>query len=180
MANKAFISIVTKYSNFVDVFSPKLASELPEHTGINDHAIKLVNNEKSPYGPIYSLGPVEFKTLKTYIKTNLANGFIRPSKSLVGAPILLSKKPNASLWLCVNYQRFNKLTIKNQYLLLLVKKFLDWLAQARRFTQLDLSNVYYQMIICKRDEWKTSFQTGYSQFEYQIMFFGLTNALATF
>ena len=87
----------TKYSNFADVFFPEFASELPEHTEINDHVIKLVDDWQTPYEPIYSLGPVELKILKTYIETNLKNGLIRTSKSPAGALILFDKKLNGSL-----------------------------------------------------------------------------------
>ena len=97
VANEAPTSIPTEYSDFADVFSPELASELPEHTGINDHAIELVDDWQPPYGPIYSLGPVELEILKTYIETNLKNGFIRPSKSLTEALILFDKKSDGSL-----------------------------------------------------------------------------------
>ena len=97
MANEAPTSILTIYFDFADIFSPELASKLPKHTGINDHALKLVDNWQPPYGPIYSLGLVELETLKTYIKTNIANGFIRLSKSLAEAPILFDKKPDGSL-----------------------------------------------------------------------------------
>ena len=58
---------------------------------------------QSLYSPIYSLGPIEFKTLKAYIENNLANGFIRPSKYLAGALILFDKKPDGSLRLYINY-----------------------------------------------------------------------------
>ena len=80
--------ILTEYSNFSNIFSSDSAAKLPEHTRINDHPINLLHNKQPPYGRIYSLGPVELEMLKTYIKANLANGFIRPSKSFAGAPIL--------------------------------------------------------------------------------------------
>ena len=70
---------------------------------INKHIIKLQEDKQPSYGPIYSLGPVELETLKTYIKTNLANSFIWPSKSLARAPILFVQKPDSSLHLYVNY-----------------------------------------------------------------------------
>ena len=133
-----------------------------------------------PYGPFYSLGPVELETLKTYIETNLANGFIRSFKSPAKAPFLFDKKPDDSLRLCVDYWGLNNLTIKNQYLLLLVGKSLDRLGQAQQFTQLDLISAYYRMRICKGDKWKTAFRTRYGHFEYQVMSFGLTNALIIF
>ena len=127
VTNKALTTIPTKYSNFADIFFSELASELPEHTKINDHAIELVDDWQSPYGPIYSLGPVELETLKTYIEINLANGFIRLFKSPAGTPILFDKKTNSSFQLYVDYRELNNLTIKNQYLLLLVEESLDWL-----------------------------------------------------
>ena len=111
------VTVPTEYSDFANVFLEKLANVLPEWTGANEHLIKLEKGKQPAYGPIYSLGPVEFKILKTYIKTNLANGFIRASKSPASAPILFVRKPNGSLCLCVNYQRFNNLIIKNRYLL---------------------------------------------------------------
>ena len=80
------VQIPSEYSDFSDVFSEERASILPEATELNQHAIELQEGQQPPYGPIYSLGPVELKMLKTYIETNLANGFIRPSKSPASAP----------------------------------------------------------------------------------------------
>ena len=97
------VKIPTDYSDFSDVFSEEKASVLPEITDLNQHAIELQEGQQPPYGPIYSLGPVELETLKTYIETNLANGFIWPSKSPAGAPILFVRKPDSSLRLYVNY-----------------------------------------------------------------------------
>ncbi len=115
----------SEYADFADVFPSKLAIELPEHTGINDHAIELVDDQQSLYGPIYSLGPVERETLKAYIENNLANDFIRPSKSPARAPILFDKKPDSRLRLCVDYRGLNNLTIKNWYVLPLVVESLN-------------------------------------------------------
>ena len=92
---------------------------------MNEHAIKLEESKQPPFRPIYSLGPVELETLKTYIETNLANGFIRPSKSPVRAPILFDRKPDESLRLCVDYRGLNNITIKNRYLLPLIGESLD-------------------------------------------------------
>ena len=81
------VKIPTKYSNFSDVFSEKKTLVLLRLIKLNQHAIKLQDSQQLLYGPIYSLGPVELKTLKTYIKANLANGFIWPLKLPTGAPI---------------------------------------------------------------------------------------------
>ena len=77
---------------------------------------------------------MELETLKIYIKTYLKTGFIWPSKSPAGALILFNKKSDGSLWLCVNYQGLNNLTIKNRYLLPLIERALDWLGKAKQFT----------------------------------------------
>ncbi len=111
--DKAPTKIPTEYSDYADVFSSDLAIELPENTGMNEHASELIESKQPPYGPIYALNLVELETLKTYIKTYFKTGFIRPSKSLAGAPILFDKKPDGSLCLCVDYRGLNNLTIKN-------------------------------------------------------------------
>ena len=135
--------IPAEYSDFSDVFSSDSAAELPEHTRINDHLINLLDDKQPRYGPIYSLGPVELETLKTYIKANLASGFIRPSKFSADAPILFVQKKDDSLHLYIDFQGFNNLTIKNCYPLPLIDKSLDCIGCAKRFTQLDLTNAYH-------------------------------------
>ena len=147
---------------------------------MNEYTIELEEGKQPLFGPIYSLGPIELETLKTYIKTNLANGFIRPSKSLAGVPILFDWKLNGSLRLCVDCRSLNNITIKNRYPLPLIGESLDRLGRAKRFTQLDLTNAYHRMRIREGDEWKTAFRTRYGHFEYQVMPFGLSNAPATF
>ena len=132
--DEAPTEVPAEYSDYSDVFSAENAAELPENTGMNEHAIKLEEGKQPPFGPIYSLGSGELETLKTYIEINLANGFIRPFKSLVGAPILFDQKPDRSFRLCVDYRGLNNITIKNQYLLSLIGESLDRLGRARRFT----------------------------------------------
>lgn len=82
------VTVLVEYLNFAEVFSEKWATKLSKHFDLNKHLINLKLNKQPPYGPIYSLGLVELKTLKTYIETNLINSFIRPSKSPAGALIL--------------------------------------------------------------------------------------------
>ena len=149
--------ILAKYSDFSNVFSSDSAAELPEHTRIHDHPINLLSDKQPPYSPIYSLGPIELETLKTYIKANLASGFIKPSKFPASTLILFVQKKNGSLRLCVDYQGLNNLTIKNCYPLPLIGESLDHLGNAKRFTQLDLTNKYHRMRIWEGDEWKTAF-----------------------
>lgn len=70
---------------------------------MNDYIIKLENYKQSLFSPIYSLELVELKTLKTYIKTNLANNFIQLFKFFIGVFILFNQKHNSSFCLCVDY-----------------------------------------------------------------------------
>ena len=172
--------MLTEYLDFANVFLEKSANVLPEQTKAIEHAIKLGEGKQPSYGAIYSLGSVELETLKTYIETNLANNFIRASKSPVSAQILFVRKRNGSFRLWINYQGLNNLTIKNRYPLLLIGESLDRLGWAKQFTQPNLTSAYHQMGIKEGDEWKTAFQTWYGHFEYQVMPFGSFNASASF
>ena len=73
--------------------------------------------------------------------------------------ILFDHKSDGFLRLCVDYQGLNNFTIKNRYLLPLIRESLDKLKRAKQFTQLDLTSAYHQMRICNGDEWKTAFRT---------------------
>ena len=137
------VKIPTKYSDFSNVISEEKTLILPEVIELNQHAIELQEGQQLFYRPIYNLGPIELKTLKTYIKTNLANSFIQPLKSPASALILFVRKLDGSFHLCVDYRGFNNRIIKNRYLLLLIGELLDRLGQTKRFTQLDLTNAYY-------------------------------------
>ena len=111
--NKTSTKIPAEYSNNSDAFLAENAAKLAKYTGINEHAIKLEEGKRALFGLIYSLGPVELEILKTYIKTNLVNGFICPFKSLIGALILFDRKPNRNFCLCIDYWGLNNIIIKN-------------------------------------------------------------------
>ena len=123
--DEAPTEVPAEYSNYSNVFSAENAAELLENIGMNEHAIKLEESKQPLFGPIYNLGPIELEILKTYIKTNLANGFIRPSKFPIGAPIFFDRKPDRSLYFCMDYWGLNNITIKNRYPLPLIGESLD-------------------------------------------------------
>lgn len=89
------MKFAAKYFEYINVFSFDLVIKLLENTEINKYAIELINSKQSPYKLIYTLNPVDLETLKTYIKTYLKTGFIRPFKSLTGTFILFNKKLNS-------------------------------------------------------------------------------------
>ena len=111
--DEASTEVLAEYSDYSDVFSAENVAKLPENTRINEHAIELEEDKQPHFGPIYSIGPVELEALKTYIETNLANGFIRPFKSSAGTPILFDRKLDGNLRLYVDYRGPNNITIKN-------------------------------------------------------------------
>ena len=157
--NEAPTEIPAEYSDYSNIFLAEYATELLENTEMNEHAIKLEEGKQLSFELIYSLELIELDTLKTYIETNLAISFIRPSKSLAGTLILFDKKPDRSLGFYVDYWGLNNLIIKNRYPLSLISKSLDHLGRAKQFTQFDLTNAYHRMRICEGDEWETAFKT---------------------
>ena len=167
------------YQDYQNLFDDINATKLPAHKPY-DHEIPLAKGTMPPFGPIYSLSELELKTLKKYLEDNLASGFIKPSTSPAGAPILFVKKKDGSLRLCVDYRGLNNITVKNRYALPLISELIDRLSSAKIFTKLDLRGAYNLIRIKQGDEWKTAFRTRYGHYEYQVMPFGLVNAPASF
>ena len=168
-----------QYLDWADVFDPVNAGKLPESNEY-DHAIDTEAGKQIPHKPIYPLSEKELAVLRDYIKECLEKGWIRPSQSPAGAPILFVPKKDGGLRLCVDYRGLNALTLKNRYPLPLIGETMDRLSGAKIFTQLDLKDAYHRIRIRKGDEWKTAFRTRYGHFEYTVMPFGLANAPATF
>ncbi len=140
------ITLPKVYKGFEDIFSTDNASHLPISEE-PDRGIVLIDGKQPPYRPIYSLSKNELSILQTYIDKNLANRFIRLSKSPAGAPIVCVPKPNKDIRLYVDYRGFNNLTIKNRYLFLLAGESLDRLGLAKQYTKLDLTDEYYWCVL---------------------------------
>ena len=107
-------------------------------------------------------------------------GFIRPSTSPWGAPVLFAKKKDKTLRLCIDYRQLNRVTIKNRYLLPRIDDLFDQLRGARVYSKIDLLTGYHQLRVRDTDIPKTAFRTCYGHFEFTVMPFGLTNAPAAF
>jgi hypothetical protein len=123
---------------------------------------------------------VELKELKIQLQCLLDKGYIRPSISPWSCSVLFVEKKDKELCLYVNYRPLNAVTIKNKYPLPRIGILFDQLAGAQVFSKIDLRSGYHQIKICAEDIPKTAFTTRYGLFEYFVMSFGLTNALAHF
>jgi hypothetical protein len=171
--------IPEEYREFADVFSKMKADKLAPHRPY-DLQINLEENAQPPVGCIYSLSKVELEALREFVDENLSIGFIRPSSSPHGAPVLFVKKKDGSLRLCVDFRGLNRITKKDRYPLPLISDLLDSPRKARIYTKIDLRHAYHLVRVAPGDEWKTAFRTRYGSFEWLVMPFGLTNAPAAF
>ena len=164
---------------YADVFPDDLPPGLPPSREI-DHRIELVPGATPPSRPTYRLSAAELTELKKQLAELSAAGFIRPSKSPFGAPILFVKKKDGSMRMCVDYRALNNVTIKNSYPLPRVDELFDRLQGAKLFSKIDLRSGYHQIRIADEDVPKTAFRTRYGHYEFLVLPFGLTNAPATF
>src|SRR6266404_438560 len=129
--------VLAQYHNFRDVFSKEAFDELPPWKAW-DHAIDLSPGTELPCSRTFPLSPAEQKELDNFLQENLVNGHIHPSKSPMGAPVFFIKKKDGLLHLVQDYQKLNKITVKNSYPLPLISNVLTCLHDAEFFTVLDL------------------------------------------
>ncbi|GBG63270.1 hypothetical protein CBR_g37356 [Chara braunii] len=122
----------------------------------------------------------ELEALRAQLDDLLAKGWIRPSGSPYGAPVLFVRKKNKDLRLCIDYRKLNAQTVKNAGPLPRIGDLLDRLGGAKYFSELDLKSGYHQISIRPNDRYKSAFKTRYGHFEWVVMPFGLTNAPTTF
>lgn len=164
---------------FIDIFPKTLPNQLPPKRSI-DHTIELTPGVEPPSRSIYRMSYEETNELKKQLEDLLKKGYIRPSTSPFGAPVLFVHKKDGTLRLCVDYRALNKITIKNRYPLPRIEDLMDRLVGAKYFTKIDLYSGYHQIRIKEEDIHKTAFRTRYGHYEFLVLPFGLTNAPATF
>ncbi|GBG67283.1 hypothetical protein CBR_g88571 [Chara braunii] len=144
------------------------------------HGIALEDDAVPPRGCIYHMNEEELQVIRAQLDDLLAKGWIRPSCSPYGAPVLFVRKKNKDLRLCIDYRKLNAQRIKNVGPLPQIDDLLKRLGDAKYFSKLDLKSGYHQIEIQPRDRYKTAFKTQYGHFEWIVMPFGLTNAPTTF
>jgi len=164
--------VLPEYHDFANIFSEGEAKTLPPHWPYN-HKINLEEGVEPPFRKIYNMSEMELKLLKDYIDDMLGKGFIWPSSSAAGAPVL-------SLWLCIDYHSLNQITKKNCYPIPLINDLINRLKDAKVYMKIDLWVGYNNICIAPGHEYKTAFRTHYGLFEYLVMPFRMTNSPATF
>ncbi|GJW15316.1 hypothetical protein Tco_0019449 [Tanacetum coccineum] len=164
--------------DFPEVFLDDL-SGLPPIWEI-EFRIELTPGATPVAKPVYRLAPSKLEELLGQLKELEDKGFIRPSSSPWGAPVLFVKKKDGSFRMCIDYRELNKLTVKNRYPLPRIDDLFDQLQGSQFFSKIDLRSGYHQLRVHEDDIPKTAFRTRYGHFEFTVMPFGLTNAPAIF
>ncbi|GAU51584.1 hypothetical protein TSUD_414280 [Trifolium subterraneum] len=165
-------------SEFSDVFSEDI-SDLPPEREV-EFSIDLVPGPSPISMAPYRMSASELNELKKQLEELLEKKFIRPSVSPWGAPVLLVKKKEGSMRLCIDYRQLNKATIKNKYPLPRIDDLMDQLVGACVFSKIDLRSGYHQIRVKTEDVPKTAFRTRYGHYEYTVIPFGVTNAPGVF
>jgi hypothetical protein len=165
-------------SQFPDVFPEKLPGmPLDRHI---EFVIELMPNTAPIYKSPYTMATLELEELKENFKELLEKGFILPSSSLWGAPMIFVLKKDGTQRLCVDYCPLNEVTVKNKYPLPRIDVLFNQLRGACVFSKIDLRLGYHQLKIRVCDIPKSAFILRYGMYEYTVMSFGLTNAASYF
>jgi hypothetical protein len=163
---------------FPDVFPDNLPGIPPDRD--IEFLIKLLPGTAPIAKRPYRMGVDELEELKKQIKELQDKGFIHPSSSPWGAPVIFVDKKDDGQRMCVDYRSLNEVTIKNKYPLPIIDDLFDQLRGACVFSKIDLRSGYHQLKIRASDIPKIAFTTRYGLYEYIVMSFGLTNAPAYF
>ncbi|KAA3466328.1 DNA/RNA polymerases superfamily protein [Gossypium australe] len=164
---------VRTVNEFSDIFPEELPG-LPPNREV-EFGIELLQGTALVSVEPYRMAPKELVELKAQIQELLDRGFIRPSVSPWGAPVLFVKKKYGSMCMCIDYRQLNKMMIKNKYPLPIIDDLFDQLRGAAIFSKIDL-----RLGVKEANIYKTAFRTRYGHYEFLVMPFGLTNALAAF
>ena len=172
---RSSVSNIPTVSDFSDVFLEEFPG-LPPQRKI-EFAIDIIPGATLAFITPYQMALLELKELKLQLQELLEKGFIHPSVSPWGAPVLFVKKKDGTLRLCVDYRQLSKMTV-NKCPLPRIDDLFDQLKGASVFSKIDLRSGYHQLRIKDTDVHKTVFRTRYGHYEFLVMPFGLTNAPA--
>ena len=160
-----------------DVFAEN-EQDLGCATGV-EHEIHLTS-EVPIRLPYRHLPPPCIPEVKAHVKGLLKQGVVEDSVSPYAAPIVIVRKKDGSLRLCVDYRRLNEVTVKDAFPLPRVQDTIDALAGAQYFSSFDLAAGYHQILVRAEDRPKTAFVTPFGHYQYVRCPMGLSNSPATF
>jgi hypothetical protein len=143
---------------FSELFREELPLEMPPDRGV-EHHIELVEGAQPQSRGIYRVSYAEQQELKRQLQELTDQGFIRPSQSPWGAPVLFVPKKNGKLRMCVDYRALNKLTVKNSYPIPRIEDLIDQLTGSAIFSKIDLCSGYHQVRVAEADIQKSAFKT---------------------
>ena len=167
------------HADYTDVFFKAASDVLLIHRP-HDHKIILEKESNLEYSSLYKMTTEELKAVKKYLEENLHKGFIEPSQAPFTALILFIQKGNSALRFCIDYQKLNALTKKDQYLLPLIDKTLAWISQAKIFTKLNICQAFHRICMNPESEKLTTFRTCYESYKCKVLPFDLTNRSVTY
>ncbi|GJY04480.1 reverse transcriptase domain-containing protein [Tanacetum coccineum] len=172
------LSDISVVHDFEDVFPEDLLGLHPQRQV--EFRIDLVPGATPIAKSPYHLAPSKMQELSGQLQELQDKGFIRPSHSSWGVPVLFVKKKDGSLRMCIDYRELNKLTVKNRYPLPRIDDLFDQLQGSQFFSKIDLQSGYHQLRVHEDDIPKMAFRIRYEHFEFTVMPFGLTNAPTVF
>ena len=164
---------------FSDVFPPDLPAGLPPERG-EAHAIPLEPGAEPPNRPLFRLSAPERAEVEAKVRELLEKGFIEPSISPFGAPVMFARKKDGSLRMVIDYRALNKITVKNRFPLPRIDDLIDRLTGAAVFSTADLSSGFWQIRIKDEDVPKTAFRTPQGLYQWRVLPMGLANSPSTF
>ncbi|GJY14646.1 putative reverse transcriptase domain-containing protein [Tanacetum coccineum] len=170
--------IIRVVKEFPEIFPEDLPS-LPPVCQV-EFQIDLIPGAAPVARAPYRLTHSEMHELSNQLQELADQGFIRPSTSPWGAPVLFVKKKDKSFRMFIDYRELNKLNVKNRYPLPRIDDLFDQLQGSSTYLKIDLRLGYHQLRVRVEDIPKTAFKTRYRHYEFHVMPFGLTNAPAVF
>ncbi|XP_048849544.1 uncharacterized protein LOC125719208 [Brienomyrus brachyistius] len=164
-------------ARYIDIFAVE-----DEDLGYTDrvrHEIHLTDDDPVTQ-PYRRIPPTQYGEVKEHISKLLSKGVIQESSSAYASPIVLVRKADGSLRLCVDYRRLNQKTKKDAFPLPRIDESFDALRGAQYFSTIDLASGYHQVAVEEHDRHKTAFSTPFGLYEYLRLPFGVCNGPATF
>lgn len=177
ISNELKERLSTKLAQHSNVFSTDewdvgLAKGVEHHIRVNDNTPFRERSRR--------IAPADLDDLRRHLQGLLAAGIIKESRSPYASPIVLARKKNGQLRMCVDYRTLNRRTIPDQYTVPRIDDALDCLSGSKWFSVLDLRSGYYQIPMADEDKEKTAFICPLGFFQFERMPQGITGAPATF